>query len=59
MKLKLRALYVETLASEKEFHNGISLRAKLALQEHSHKVMVLLLAETQLEAKRNLYWQLR
>lgn len=59
MEVKLRALYVEPLASEKEFRNGISLRTKLTLQEQSRKVMVLLLAENQPEAKRNLYWQLR
>lgn len=59
MEVKLRALYVEPLASEKEFRNGISLRNKLTLQEQSRKVMALLLSERLPEAKRNLYWQLR
>jgi len=58
MEVKLRALYVAPLLSEKEFRNGIKLRSKLVLMGQSRSTMAALLQEANPHAKRNLYWQL-
>lgn len=59
MEAKLRELYVAPLLGEKEFRDGIRLKAKLTLMEQSKATMRQVRTETDRHARRNLYWQLR